>query len=182
MKMNNRERDPKVEGYHIYIALRRKKENRELQELCFRQIIRDDKVDLEILRSRINQTPGIWRIYKTVNIRLVEPARKLLMKYLIDEPDRFEYRIDSLWKNCLLQKPCKGERNFMIDIDAKVLPEVLSHLISCGEIKVDEQIKTPNGWHIICRDLDTRILQGIENVEVKRDDIKFVEIIKNGNV
>ena len=175
---NNREREPLVDMVHIYVAIRRKKENVE-KELCFRQIVRDDVLDLEVLRARIKKVPGIWRIYKTVNKRKVEPARRLLMKKLIDYPTEFQYRIDSLWKNCLLQKECKGERNFMLDIDTKDVPIELKKMVSYGEITVDEVIETPNGYHYICPELDTRLLQGIEDVEVKRDDIKFIELIKN---
>ena len=51
--MNNRERDDLVESLHMYIALRRKKENRELQELCFRQIIKHGESDLNMLREKI---------------------------------------------------------------------------------------------------------------------------------
>lgn len=178
--MNNREKDREVEMYHIYIALRRKKENRELPELCFRQIIRDEELDIEMLRAKIKNIPGTWRIYKTVNARKVEPARKLLMKHLIDEPEKFVYRIDSLWKNCLLQKVCKGERNFMIDFDDNISKVNLLKFLDNRKITHSEIIKTPNGWHIICPELDTRLLQGEENVEVKRDDIKFVELIDNG--
>ena len=177
--MNNRERIKEAESYHLFIALRRKKENREGVEQCHRQIIRDEEMDLNSLKGRIKSIKGIWRIYKTVNKRKVEPARKLMMKYLIDEPEKFGYKVDILWKNCLLQKSCKGERNFMIDIDTKIIPEELGDIINSGKIEVDELIPTPNGWHIICRNLDTRLLQGIKDIEVKRDDIKFVELIKN---
>lgn len=179
--MNNRERDEPVEQYHLYIALRRKKENRELQELCFRQIIRDDKIDLHIIREKVKLIPGVWRIYKTVNARKVEPARKILMKMLIDEPEKFQFRIDSLWKTCLLKKECKAERNFMIDVDVNEEPKHLLKILSDNDIIVDEFIKTPNGWHIICQNLDTRLLQGMENIEVKRDAIKFVEKFENEN-
>jgi len=176
--MNNRERDLEIEQYYLYIALRRKKEN-ELKELCFRQIIRDEAKDLHLLKEKIKDIPGVWRIYKTVNARKVAPALKLLQHRLIDEPERFAYRIDSLWKNCLLQKQCKGERNFLIDVDCEDFPTELIELITNGSILVDEKILTPNGWHLICKDLDTRLLQGIPNIEVKRDDIKFVELIYN---
>ena len=177
---NNREREPEVDMVHLFIALRRKKENTE-QELCFRSVIKHEESDLESLRARIKSIPGVWRIYKTVNPRKVEPARRLLMKKLIDYPKEFQYRIDSLWKNCLLQKECKGERNFMLDVDTKEIPRPLDYLIHDGSIVVDEIIETPNGWHIICKNIDTRILQGIPDVGVKRDDIKFVELIDNGN-
>jgi len=175
---NNREREPEVDMVHLFIALRRKKEN-DGMELCFRQVIKHEDGDLASLKAKIATIPGIWRIYRTVNARKVEPARRLLMKKLIDYPNEFQYRIDSLWKNCLLQKECKGERNFMIDVDTKEIIPELQSMIHDDTIKVDETIKTPNGYHLICPKLDTRLLQGISDVEVKRDDIKFVELIKN---
>lgn len=176
--MNNRETDEAVDQYHLFIALRRKKENRDMKEICFRQIIKDESLDLQLIKDKIKGVKGIWRIYKTVNPRKVVPARKLLMKRLIDEPERFEYRIDSLWKNCLLQKECKGERNLLIDIDSETIPKKIKDMFD-NELKGAELIQTPNGWHIICEHLDTRLLQRMDNVEVKRDDIKFVELIEN---
>lgn len=174
--MNNRERVTEAKEYGMFIALRRKKENnRELKELCFRQIIRDREIDLAILRAKVERIPGIWRIYEQINKRRVEPARKLLMKYLIDEPEKFEWRIDSLWKNCLLKSCCKSERNFLIDIDDNWSIIEVYDFATNRNIDVDEVIKTPNGWHLICHKLDTRVLQGLDNIEVKRDACKFVE-------
>ena len=177
--MKDKERDTKVESYHLFIAIRRKKENRELKEICFRHIIRDDEMDLRLLKEKIKGIPGIWRIYKTVNARKVEPARKLLMKRLIDEHEKLEYRIDSLWKTCLLQPECKAERKFLIDVDAGDVPKELISLMYQKKIIMDEQIKTPNGYHLICKELDTRLLEGIKDVSFKRDAIKFVELIEN---
>lgn len=142
--------------------------------MCFRQIIRNDVKDLNILKAKIAGIPGTWRIYKTVNARAIKPAMKLLMKRLIDEPERWDYRIDSLWKNCLLQKECKAERNFLIDVDEHSSFEI-EKLIIDDKLHLTECIPTPNGWHLICSELDTRLLEGIPNIEVKRDDIKFVE-------
>jgi hypothetical protein len=176
--MNNREKDNKTDSYHLYIALRRKKENRDLKELCLRQIIRDENLDLNLLKEKIKGKRGVWRIYKTVNKRLVNPALKIMMKMLIDEPDKFSYRIDSLWKNCLLKKECRKDRKFLVDIDNEVMPTEIEKLIDNRKINVEEKIKTPNGWHLICKKLDTRLIRGIKDVGFKRDEIKFVEIIK----
>jgi hypothetical protein len=177
--MNNRERENKSDSCHIAIALLRKKDNdRRNRELCFRQIIRDEESDIRILKERVKNIPGNWRIYKTVNKRLYSPALILMMKQLVDyrEAKKFEYRLDSLWKNCLLQKQCKGERNFMIDVDLIWSKKEVEKFISDKELIAEELIKTPSGgWHIICKELDTRKLQGMEGIEVKRDDIKFLE-------
>lgn len=177
--MNNRERDKIVESYHLYVALRRTKENRGSQELCFRQIIKDEVLDLRILKEKIKLISGTWRIYKTINKRKIVPARKLLMKFLIDDPERFEYRIDSLWKNCLLKKECKDGKKFLIDIDTNHIPIEIINILASGAIVHEEEIETPNGWHIVCSNLDTRLIQGIKNVEVKRDALVFVERFTN---
>ncbi len=175
--MNNREKDKKFEKCHLFVALRRKKENKDLPEICIREIIKDEsrEIDfLDIVKVKTKHFPGIWRIYKTVNSRNIEPARKLLMKKLIDEPDRFEFRIDSLWKNCLLQKECRGERNLMIDVDSNELPIKLKSLIDTKKIIPKEIIKTPNGYHLIFDKIDSRLIDGIQNIELKRDDLKFI--------
>ena len=177
--MNNRERFPAVETYDILVALRRTKENRGKQELCFRQIIRDEVIDLNILKAKIANLPGVWRIYKTINKRRVETARRLLMKFLIDDPELFEYRIDSLWKNCLLKKECKDGRKLLIDIDREDIPIKIQNMMDSGEIEVDALVRTPNGFHIVCPSLDTRLIQGIKDVEIKRDALVFVERFTN---
>lgn len=174
--MNNRERMVEAESYHIMIALRRKKSNdRRLKELCFREIVYDsDRVAMNCLKARIDNRPGIWRIYKTVNKRDVNPAWKLLFKMMIDEPDKFKWRIGSAWKNCLLKKENRAEKKYMLDVDVDIIPEKLDLLMGSVHMNVLEKIKTPNGWHIICDAFDTRMLEGIQDIEIKRNDIKFI--------
>lgn len=169
------------ESYHIMIALRRKKSNdRRLKELCFREIVYDsDRVAINCLKARIDNRPGIWRIYKTVNRRDVNPAWKLLFKLMIDEPDKFKWRIGSAWKNCLLKKENRAEKKYMLDVDVDEIPEKLEQLMGSVHMHVLEKIKTPNGWHIICDALDTRMLEGIPDIEIKRNDIKFVSEFEN---
>lgn len=171
--MNNREKVKEQESYHILIALARKKDGNE-KELCFRQIVRDKNTDMAILKAKVGQTPGKWRIYETINKRLVEPAYKLLMKHLIDEPDRFKWRIDSLWKSCLLQSCCKAERNFMVDVDKKLNLVEISELCEKWKIIPYKIIDTPNGHHILTKNIDTRLVNE-DYVEVKRDSYVFVE-------
>ncbi len=175
---SNKERVEKAETYHMFVATRRKKDN-DAKEICFRQIIRDERLDLESLKGRIKNISGIWRIYKTVNARKVRPAMKMLMKKLIDHPEEYEFKIDVLWRSCLLQSECNEDGKFMIDVDEKEIPDKLNILHKNNKFTFQEMIKTPNGWHLICDKLDTRILEGIPNVSVKRDGIKFVELIKN---
>lgn len=175
--MNNRERSHKTDSLGMYICILRKKENdRRNKELCFRQIIKDEN-DLAILKARVSKIPGVWRIYQQINKRAVRPARILLMKVLVDEKEavKFDYRLDSLWKNCLLQPICKAEKNFMLDIDCNWNKDLIDWFIEHYEFDVSEIIRTPNGWHIIMKSCDTRKLEGLPHIEVKRDAAKFVE-------
>lgn len=173
--MNDKERYEHAESYHALVAIRRNKENPDRKELCFRKIVRDFDVDLAVLRSKAARYSGIWRIYQTISKRRTEPARKLLMKYLIDDPDKFAPMVDILWKSCLLKKECREKKTFLIDIDIKMTNEELYKFISDHNIETNEIIDTPNGHHIVCDTLDTRKLQGIEGVSVKRDSYKFIE-------
>lgn len=176
--MNNRERNYKTDKVGIYHLILRKKDNdRRNKELCFREVVRGDE-SIDSLKARVKNIPGRWRLYRSFNKRLVRPARLLLMQALIDENEavKFDYRIDSLWKNCLAQKVCKGEKNFMLDIDLPWSEEEVDKFITEKELQVSEIVKTPSGgWHILFSHCDTRPLQGIEGVEVKRDDLIFVE-------
>lgn len=58
--VNDKERVTKADSYHMFIAIRRKKENRDRQEMVFRQIIQNEHTDLEILRAKLRRYSGIW--------------------------------------------------------------------------------------------------------------------------
>jgi len=78
-------RDNHTEEYvHLYIALRRRKENQDGQERCFRQIIRDEVTDLNIIKQRIKKVGGVWRTHKTINKRCVKTAVKEVQKLRIE--------------------------------------------------------------------------------------------------
>jgi len=175
--MDDRERLEKSKAVHILMALRRKKENRQVQELCFRQVVRDEEVDLRILRERIKDIEGVWRIYHTVNRRDVDKALKLLMKHMIDRPED-AYRLTSIWKTCLMKPTSKYEKNFLIDIDSEskdLRDEVLEGL-KTSEIKIFKRIRTPNGFHIVTEKFDTRLLVHLRpTVEIHRDRYYFVK-------
>lgn len=182
--MNNKERYSKIEPIHLFIAIRRKKDQDEskkdqLQELCFRQIIRDRILDYEILRKKIEPYEGVWRIYKTVNGRRLEPARKFLMKALIEKPERHEHKIDSLWKTALLQKGSRYEKKFLIDIDKLMKENDVRNLMGSLSVEIEQIRKTPNGWHVVTNELDSRDFEDVEDIEIKRDGLIFIEKIFN---
>lgn len=181
--MNDKERIDETKTVHLYIAIRRTKENRDsgLKELCFRHVIRDETKDLEYIKQRIYGVPGVWRIYKTVNARDVEMARKLLITKLTMEPEAWRYRVDSLWKTTLLQPKCKAERNLLLDVDNKNMDteDKLVDIFWDNHLGFSV-VKTPNGIHFVVEKCDTRLFDGLEDLEIKRDGYVFVERIDNG--
>jgi len=175
---NNKERMEPTDTVHLFLALRRNKDNRDIedhQELCFHQVVRDYDKDLAILKTRIASFPGTWRIHKTVNKRNIHRARIWMMKRLIDTDGSYDYRIDTLWKKALMNNPIKEK--FLIDIDTTnedVLNNITDKLV-VNDIEFYSVTNTPNGYHIVCDHFDTRLIADIENVSFKRDGYVFVE-------
>lgn len=173
----------KTDSLHLFLAIRRKKENRDIEgaEKVFRVIIRDEEADLMSLIAKIHKFPGIWRIYKTINPRNVTTAQKLMMKKLIDEPETWSYRIDSLWKTCLLQPECKIGKLKLIDVDTKELKTVSSiglDIINSGGT-VLSTVETPGGFHLVVDKFDSRIMEKYKDkAEMKRDAYVFVDRIE----
>ena len=173
----------KTDTVYLYLAIRRHKENKNIKgpEKIFRVVIRDEKEDLIGLMVKCKLFPGIWRIYKTVNPRNCKKAQIMLLHKLIDEPDKWCYRIDSLWKTMLLQPECKMGKHFMVDVDLKE-PELISKLVieiikSGGDILLTQE--SPNGFHLIVNKLDTRVInkEKYPNVDVIRDGYVFIDRI-----
>jgi len=167
----------KTDKVNIIFAIRRKKENEDKRnepEIVRREVYRDEGSIKSVL-SKCN-APGTYRIYATVNARDCKKARKLLMKKLIDDPENWDYRIDSLWKTCLMQPQCKAEHKFLIDIDTKdinVMSEVGVYIINSDGFIFDV-IETPNGFHLITSKFNTKDFT-YPNVELHRDAFYFVD-------
>lgn len=160
---------------HMFVAIRRKKENEKGKKYCFRVIIKNEEVDLQNLKDRISHIPGTWRIYKTVNARNMQTGRKELMKMLIEYSPAFDSCIDAKWRSILMKPECKVGRKLLIDIDDK--DRLLDVKFALNEIAVEpeQEIETPNGWHLVVPNFDTRVLEGIEDIEIKRDDLVYVD-------
>jgi len=183
--MKNKEKIEPTDTIHVLLALRRNKDNKELdsehKEICFHQVIRDYDNDLNILKARIKAYSGIWRIYKTVNPRHLQRARIWMLKKLIDTDGSYDYRIDTLWKKALMNNPIK--QNMLVDIDKQDVNLIyrVRHILTKNNIKIIESIHTPNGYHIVCPMFDTRLIQNIEDVEYKRDGYIFIDKIEIGS-
>ena len=177
--MRNADRKPTEQLVDVYLALRRKKDNPELKDLCFREVDNyGDGQALEKLKTRIKNELGVWRIHKTINKRDTHKALKLLQHRMIDNFEDVAHRLDSIWKTCLLQKESKAERNVLLDIDSEEAFQFCTS--ACWELDIDPILwtQTPNGNHIILEEgVDTRPFMDIKDVTLQRDGYAFVELV-----
>lgn len=166
---------------NMYVAIRRKKENPQLKVRTIRHIIRNEDRDFEIIKSIINQQDdgGIWRIYKTINARDTAKAMKEL-RHRIIEDEFIHEKLETAWKTCLLQEKCKATNYLLIDIDTKdqeTFAQVYDKLLP-GTIRT--LANTPNGVHIVADRQDIREIELIDDVEIKRDALLFIELYEKG--
>jgi len=166
----------KKQYVHLFVALRRKKDNPELKDICFREIdLYEDSY--QTLLSRVNKVEGIWRIHKTINKRDVHKALKLLQHEIIEREQEVAETLPSTWKTCLMKKESKAERNILLDVDSTEAYREVNTIIEDNDIDIVQIVKSPNGWHIVinAEKVDTRLFQGIDDLEFKRDGYVFIE-------
>jgi len=177
--MNDSERIHNKDFLHLLIAIRRKKENRDMTEYCIRRVIRDEEQDLKELRTIVSGIRGTWRIYHTINLRDVNEAARQTISSLILYPEN-NSRIDSIWKTNLMRPVCKAEKKYLVDIDTdrESTYESTKNLLIENGVVILKDIKTPNGWHLVTEHFDTRLIENIECVELHRDRYYFVEMIE----
>jgi len=177
---NNRETRVYQEEVHLYLALQR--DGTAKDKRCIRQVIKDEELDLRILEAKCRVIGGNWRIHKTVNARNCEKARKILLKMLIDHPEKASV-IDSEWRTALMQKECRITNYFMLDIDTQEMDKlhILYNLIEKANGKVLKTIETPKGFHYITEPFDTREVCELGYVTLLRDGYVFVKEVKNEN-
>jgi len=181
--MNDSERIHNRDYLHLLIAIRRKKENRNMTEYCIRRVIRNEEQDLKELKTIIQGIKGVWRIYHTVNLRDADEAAKQTISSLILHPVN-NSRIDSIWKTNLMRSVCKAEKKYLVDIDTDREAIYLNtkKLLLDNDVIILKDIKTPNGWHLVTEQFDTRLVQNIGCVELHRDRYYFIELVLGEDV
>lgn len=180
MSMGNKEKQEPKSTRHVLLALRRRKDNPDGKVLCFREVVHDEPVDVERLKVRCRQVPGLWRIHRTVNPRNVERAAGVLQHKLIDHPEAC-LRMESEWKTALMSQKAKASRLFMLDIDgddADDTVRAIRDILFCLYVSVHGIHKTPAGYHMVTdafdrREIQSHIDEGL--VEVKTDGYVFLE-------
>lgn len=173
---NNREKRIYQETVHLYLALMR--EGTAKDKKCIRHVIKDDQLDLQMLEAKCLALGGVWRIHKTVNARDCEKARKILLKMLIDHPEKASV-IDSEWRTALMQKECRATNYFMLDIDTQEMDKLhpLYNLIEKSGGKVLQTIQSPKGFHYITEPFDTREVCKLNYVTLLRDGYHYIKTI-----
>lgn len=184
---NNREKRIYQETVHLYLALHR--EGTAKDKKCIRQVIKDEELDLKILEAKCLAMGGEWRIHRTVNARDCEKARKILLKMLIDHPEKASV-IDSEWRIALMQRECRVTDYFMLDIDTQ--DEIKIKMIEEGIEKnnvtnencfsgyipiIINRIKSPKGFHYITKPFDTRKILKLSYVTFLRDGYYYVKTV-----
>jgi len=173
---NNREVRIPAEEIHMFLALQR---DNGANKKCFRTVIKDAKIDLQVTETKCKIFGGEWRIHRTVNSRSVEKARKWLLKHLIDFPENAGF-VDSVWRTALLQRECKVTKYFMLDIDTEELKNLkkIETLLLLNEARVLKRIKSSKGWHYITEQFDTRELCKLDYVTLLRDGYYYIKTVK----
>jgi hypothetical protein len=173
---NNREKRIYQENVHLYLALYR--EGTAKNKRCFRQVIKDEIVDLKIVEEKCKVFGGTWRIHKTVNARNCEKARKILLKMLIDHPEKASV-IDSEWRTALMQKECRVTNYFMLDIDSINQEDLddVAKILNRENIQMHHIIDSPKGVHVITDPFDTREVCKLEYVTLLRDGYYYIKTV-----
>lgn len=172
---NNREKRIFQENVHLYMGLQRT--SKQGNKNCIRIVIQDEELDLKILESKLKVFGGEWRIHRTVNARNCEKARIWLIHHLLDHPQNASF-IDSAWRTALLQKECKAENFFMLDVDSNKDKDIsaLNDILDYNAVVINV-IQSPSGWHYITKKFDTRKVCELDYVTLLRDGYYYVKTV-----
>jgi len=186
---NNREKRIYKEYVYLYLALQR--EGTAKDKKCIRQVIKDEELDLKIIEAKCKVMGGTWRIHKTVNARNCEKARKILLKRLVDHPEKASV-IDSEWRTALMQRECKATNYFMLDVDTQNSKEInifadlleeeefeyINNKKSTGDKRLVLHVtQSPKGYHFITEKFDTREILKLNYVTLLRDGYYYVKTV-----
>jgi len=175
-------------GYML-VALRRispsKQENVGLTKKCHRMVVRPGEPLNEVAEKLqdLCTDKGTWRLYRSVNKRNFSEGLKLLQVEMILKPELIMFKVSSVWKSILMKNKCRAERKFLIDIDndsETYLQKVKQFINDISNELILEEVKTPNGFHLVASTFDHRMLtKTFLDVEVKTDDLFFMKLWEN---
>lgn len=186
-----------IESAYMIMALRRrsvkKGENVETKESNVKTVVKSyETIDDAVARIEniLKDDKGFWRIYVSANTRNFEKGRKRLLKDMIDKPQD-AFKVDSVWKKCLMNPKCKHENNILVDIDTKdmTIVENVKSLLKEINAETIRESETVNGFHILVKaGFNTRSFTNVYPakskkskegciVELKYDALMFVKTL-----
>ena len=152
--------------------------------------------DLDKIKEAFQQfvkagVPGeTSRLYVSVNHRSDAAANRLLMHYLLDNPDLPANKLQSKYIGMLMRKESAATSKWLFDFDMEGLPdgytiESFIAMLRTNGFAEDEIHCRPsmNGYHVIVdHGFDSRsVLENFPNVTLKRDDITLIDWATNLN-
>lgn len=175
--------NPKIlndDNYHCVMIFQRKKDIPTLQKstMCIFQ----DFCKLSHIKEKISMYQTIAkdrnaRVYFSINPRDMRKAKKDLLIRLIETDDRNEEvcNIQAQLYSSLMRCPIKEEKRFIVDVDNN--NEDSFYKVK-ELIEYEIVVKTKNGWHVICKPFDIRIVSELDDVEIKKDGMTDISILQ----
>jgi hypothetical protein len=114
------------------------------------------------------------RIYGCINSRHLDKSIRLFNHRQIDvrahdEHLGFYKDIRNSFVSCLMSPENSSREYYLVDIDRPHVPTNIVDAI-LKEFIV-HTYKTPNGWHVICKPFDVRLVEDFPDTEVKKDGL-----------
>ena len=151
---------------YIWSALRRNKDNNNETTICIRGLNRQRVI------NDAKGNKGVWRLYRSVNLRSMTKAKLELQHQLLEWPDNKD--IGKEWLSILEKPLCKAERKFLIDIDDVSAVDAVEALLPVGIL---ERVPTPNGMHFVTPPFHSENIDWPLGVEIKKDALLFQGMI-----
>ncbi len=173
----------------------RKKDNKEVikKDIVNQKVVKSNKynnlkddVKIMLTKAKIKYEDYnniTWRFYISVDSRNIRTANRLLINTILDDimlhnnDTNIKYKYMSL----LMNKHCRNERYFLLDIDDNnilKLDMIKNKLTNKCVIYDDMTIKTPNGWHMVTSGFNPKLIEDIDNVEIKQNALLFLAMEK----
>lgn len=141
-----------------------------------------DNVEKLLNQQKYLNNPDI-RLYACVNNRKIKNAITHLRHVMIDLPESdcegFFCHIHDRFVSSLMQPSCKLSKNFLLDVDnPDFFPELfISSIALAHKIETIQYYKTPNGYHIITKPFDVRLIEDTPFVDIKRDGLMLLNTL-----
>jgi len=121
------------------------------------------------------------RLYASLNCRNMSKAIKHFqhkqLDLIDDNRDNFYRRINDSFCSSLMQPENRMVSFFLLDCDTTDPMGITGWMVKNRDLKVYFYYPTPNGWHYITEPFNPVRLDGIPDVEIKKDALMLINWI-----